>query len=126
MVPLTVDSITRKLVSAQRRRRRDDRCFRCLLVSEQRRRRRDDRCSIVSEQRQASLLDPPVPRDHVEDVPVTFTLIPGGSQKGKDLLRILISLYRAETLSTSGLLKRCSTFYRPLVPKRPEEVEMNE
>ncbi|KAH3771450.1 uncharacterized protein LOC127844398 isoform X1 [Dreissena polymorpha] len=34
--------------------------------------------------------------------------------------------YSAGTLSTSGLLKRCSTFYRPVVPKRPEEVELNE
>ncbi|KAH3860202.1 hypothetical protein DPMN_023094 [Dreissena polymorpha] len=74
---------------------------------------------------EASLLDPRVPRDHVEDVAVTFTLIPVDSQKGKDLIRILISLYRAGTLSTSGLLKRCSTFYRPVVPKIPEEVEMN-
>ncbi|KAH3704787.1 hypothetical protein DPMN_079848 [Dreissena polymorpha] len=69
-------------------------------------------------------LSPGIPKDHVEDVAVTFTLIPVDSQKGKDLLRILISL--AGTLSTSGLLKRCSTFYRPVVPKRPEEVEMNE
>ncbi|KAH3720118.1 hypothetical protein DPMN_063011 [Dreissena polymorpha] len=35
---------------------------------------------------EASLLYPPVPRDHVKDEAVTFTLITGGSQKGKDLL----------------------------------------